>query len=109
MLTTCYAHLLCSFLLVFYFATYCLDMLPAAKRARYGLSEDGKMVEDRERAIAHGEGNKPDAPYTLGADGRPAGPNPNFHHYGGAPDMSQSTLHNTGVHGQSPKMTGQAI
>lgn len=97
-----------SFLLVFFFATYCLDMFPAAKRAHHGLSEDGEMVEDRERAIAHGEGHKPDAPYTLGPDGRPAGP---AHHYGGAPDMSQSTLHNTtGVHGQaSPKITGQAI
>lgn len=87
-----------AFLLVFYLASYILDLLPAAKRARHGLSEDGEMVEDRERAIAHGEGYKPDAPYTLGPDGRPAGPH-----------MSQSTLAHHGMNGQLPKMGGQAI
>lgn len=81
-----------AFLLVFFLASYCWDLWPARKRAQQGLTEDGEMVEDRERAVQHGMAYKPDAP---------AAQVPGAHHAHNHTGMqSQTTLYNP----HSPQM-----
>ncbi len=62
-----------AFLLALFFLTYILDFIPAKRNAEKGLTEDGKMVQDPERAADAGElKNHPQAPYSVARD---MGPN----------------------------------
>lgn len=77
--------------LFFFFLSYVVDLWPAKKSADKGLSADGQMVENRSLAEAHGEGHKPEAPYSVA---RSLGPNatPEQHLQANADAQSNATL-----------------
>lgn len=55
-----------AFMLDIYFLTYVVDLWPAHKRAKKGLSEDGTMVENKQLATEQGAANgHPNAPYAI--------------------------------------------
>ncbi|KAJ9478128.1 Protein SFK1 [Pseudozyma hubeiensis] len=54
-----------AFLLAIFFLTYLVDLWPAHKRAKMGLSQDGTMVENKQLAQEQGVADKPTAPYAI--------------------------------------------
>lgn len=54
-----------AFLLAIFFLTYLVDLWPAHKRARLGLSLDGGLVENKQLAKEQGVDDKPTAPYAI--------------------------------------------
>ncbi|EST07754.1 Frag1/DRAM/Sfk1 [Kalmanozyma brasiliensis GHG001] len=54
-----------AFLLDIFFLTYLVDLFPAHKHAKLGLSEDGRVVENKQLAKEQGVDDRPTASYAI--------------------------------------------
>lgn len=87
---------LMAFMLSFFFLTYTVDFWPAKKRADYGLTEKGDMVQDPARAAEHGELHRPMAPYAIARD---MGPNHEPSEYNTMTSSQAPTLNDHSMRG----------
>lgn len=101
------AEWLLAFLLSLFFLSYIVDLYPAKKRADFGLTEKGDMVQDPSRAEEAGYGHRPTAPYAIARD---MGPNHTHQEYNTAmssevpteaPSMHQQPLRESDHVGQA--------
>ncbi|PWN35363.1 uncharacterized protein FA14DRAFT_160543 [Meira miltonrushii] len=92
-----------AFLLSLFFLSYIVDFWPAKKRADFGLTEKGDMVQDPSRAAEAGVDDRPTAPYAIARD---MGPNHTHQEYmtqmsSEAPSMHQQPLREANHIGQA--------
>lgn len=86
-----------AFLLDIFFLTYLVDLWPAHKHAKLGLSEDGRVVENKQLAKEQGVDDRPTAPYAID------GVQNNDTYY---PSQAAQQYHNGGAHGVGPSPAG---